>query len=191
MALRRQDNARIVFEKKRLRAAGTVTLAIGARHTWLLGDMSVDDFDALQRGQQGYPAFIATIDGRNYWQFRNRIYWESDGLDASAVHALLVTRQQREAQRVQRAQEIVATGSQPRRVVRGAIPEDVKHLVWTRDRGRCRLCGATAELQFDHVIPVSMGGSSTAENLQVLCGGCNRRKSASVSLTESSGYYNW
>jgi 5-methylcytosine-specific restriction endonuclease McrA len=65
---------------------------------------------------------------------------------------------------------------------RGHIPDDVKHLVWTRDQGRCRNCGATAELQFDHVIPVAMGGGSGPENLQVLCGPCNRRKGASVTM---------
>ena len=65
---------------------------------------------------------------------------------------------------------------------RGAIPDDVKHLVWQRDGGACRSCGATLELQFDHVIPVSMGGASTPENLQILCGPCNRRKGASLTV---------
>ena len=132
------------------------------------------------------PLYLAKIGERTYWQFQNRFYSDNEDLDGAAVHALLVTRQQRQAQRIDRAQQIVAMGSQPREevVVRGAIPDDVKHLVWQRDGGRCRSCGSTVELQFDHVIPVSMGRASTPENLQVLCGPCNRRKGASLTVRQ-------
>jgi 5-methylcytosine-specific restriction endonuclease McrA len=63
---------------------------------------------------------------------------------------------------------------------RGAIPTDVKQLVCHRDRGSCRMCGSNNELQFDHIIPISAGGSSTETNLQILCGPCNRRKGAAI-----------
>ncbi|MGA3352888.1 MAG: recombinase family protein [Acidimicrobiales bacterium] len=33
----------------------------------------------------------------------------------------------------------------------------------------------------DNVIPVALGGSNNAENLQILCGPCNRRKGAGLS----------
>jgi 5-methylcytosine-specific restriction endonuclease McrA len=71
---------------------------------------------------------------------------------------------------------MVAMGTQPRPTLRGTIPDDVKQLIWGRDGGRCRHCGNTSELQYDHIIPVVMGGASTPENLQILCGPCNRRK---------------
>lgn len=63
---------------------------------------------------------------------------------------------------------------------REPIPREIRLAVFERDGGRCVDCGATFELQFDHVIPVALGGASTAANLQVLCGPCNRRKGASV-----------
>jgi hypothetical protein len=59
-----------------------------------------------------------------------------------------------------------------------AIPQDVKIRVAARDRGRCRQCGSTTELHFDHVIPWSKGGANTVANIQLLCGPCNRRKGA-------------
>jgi 5-methylcytosine-specific restriction endonuclease McrA len=79
---------------------------------------------------------------------------------------------------------MVAMGMQPQDQAqrRDVIPDDVKQLVWLRDGGRCRQCGVQAELQFDHIIPVAMGGSSNPENLQILCGPCNRRKSAGLTI---------
>jgi 5-methylcytosine-specific restriction endonuclease McrA len=61
---------------------------------------------------------------------------------------------------------------------RRSIPQDVKIAVSVRDGGRCRRCGATHQLHFDHVIPVSRGGANTPANIQLLCGSCNRSKSA-------------
>jgi len=126
------------------------------------------------------PVLVGQVGERRYWLFQGRYYWDNDGLDGDQVHALLVTRQQRDDQRIARAQAMVAMGTAPRPSARGAIPDDVRQLVWQRDGGRCRNCDATVELQFDHIIPVSMGGASTVDNLQVLCGPCNRRKGAGL-----------
>ena len=59
-----------------------------------------------------------------------------------------------------------------------AIPQDVKIAVSARDGGRCRQCGSTDKLHFDHVIPLSRGGSNSVANIQLLCGVCNRAKGA-------------
>lgn len=45
-----------------------------------------------------------------------------------------------------------------------------------RDKHKCKQCGATEHLCIDHVIPVSRGGDSSSENLQVLCFSCNTKK---------------
>jgi hypothetical protein len=59
---------------------------------------------------------------------------------------------------------------------RQAVPKDIKMFVWQRDQGKCVYCGDNRDLEFDHIIPVSMGGSNTARNLQLLCEPCNRSK---------------
>jgi 5-methylcytosine-specific restriction endonuclease McrA len=41
-------------------------------------------------------------------------------------------------------------------------------------------CGSDFDLQYDHVIPHSLGGASMAANLQVLCAGCHQRKGSSL-----------
>jgi|GEM_PF-1651876 hypothetical protein len=60
------------------------------------------------------------------------------------------------------------------------IPKSVKHEVWNRDGGRCVECGSKERLEYDHIIPVSKGGSNTARNVQLLCEQCNRLKAARI-----------
>ena len=43
----------------------------------------------------------------------------------------------------------------------------------------CQCCGASQNLEYDHIIPYSCGGSSSVNNIQLLCQTCNRSKSNS------------
>ena len=63
---------------------------------------------------------------------------------------------------------------------RQAIRSEVRREVWRRDQGKCVRCGSRDNLEYDHIIPVSKGGSNTARNIELLCEGCNRSKSDSV-----------
>jgi len=50
--------------------------------------------------------------------------------------------------------------------------------IMARRSGRkCEVCGAIWDLQIDHVLPRCRGGDNFPDNLQVLCGPCNRLKS--------------
>lgn len=60
------------------------------------------------------------------------------------------------------------------------IPQDIQDKVWVRDGGKCVKCGSQEKLEFDHMIPVSKGGSSTYRNIQLLCEKCNRQKSNNI-----------
>jgi hypothetical protein len=59
------------------------------------------------------------------------------------------------------------------------IPPAVRRAVLQRDDYQCQECGATEELEMDHIIPKSRGGATTVENLQVLCHSCNMSKGVS------------
>jgi len=63
---------------------------------------------------------------------------------------------------------------------REPIPEHVRFVVWRRDEGKCVKCGSKENLEFDHIIPLSKGGSNTARNIQLLCEKCNREKSDKI-----------
>lgn len=58
-----------------------------------------------------------------------------------------------------------------------SIPQKVKLEVWQRDQGKCVECGDTNYLEFDHIIPHSLGGATSVGNLQLLCRRCNLAKS--------------
>ena len=59
-------------------------------------------------------------------------------------------------------------------------PNETKQFVFDRDQGKCVSCGSGNALQFDHIIPFSKGGGDAAENIQLLCGPCNRQKGSEV-----------
>jgi 5-methylcytosine-specific restriction endonuclease McrA len=63
---------------------------------------------------------------------------------------------------------------------REPIPDKVRMFVWQRDKGCCIKCGSQEKLEFDHIIPISQGGSNTARNIQILCEKCNRSKGANI-----------
>jgi hypothetical protein len=59
---------------------------------------------------------------------------------------------------------------------RPAIPAAVRREVWARDGGQCacrgeggRRCESRWQLEFDHLVPVALGGPTTAANLRLAC----------------------
>ena len=116
---------------------------------------------------------------RTWWWCEDRYFCEDDGLDARDVHALVYERRRRAERRLERAHAVARPGRGARRAAR-SDPGEVKRAVWERDGGACVACGSAFDLQYDHVIPFSLGGASTVENLQILCAGCNRAKGAAL-----------
>jgi hypothetical protein len=60
-------------------------------------------YEELKERQKLWPFRLGEIGGRTYWYFQDCFYWEDDGLDADELYALLVSRQQRERGRIERA----------------------------------------------------------------------------------------
>jgi len=69
------------------------------------------------------------------------------------------------------------------------IPSSIMLRVVRRDNSTCQICGRHLlddEIEFDHIIPHSKGGSTEEYNLQVACFDCNRQKSNKVLMVEES-----
>lgn len=160
--------------------AAPARLSIGA-NTYQVGRLTSAEFSGIQHRQMQYPMSVTTIEGRKYWQFQNQYYWDDEGLSAVQVHALLTPRQtgrQRQHGTTPATADLSVTP--PNAAVLTAVSDDAKQYIWARDDGRCRKCGATADLQLDHIIPLAKGGSRNADNLQVLCCSCNRAKTSGL-----------
>jgi hypothetical protein len=56
------------------------------------------------------------------------------------------------------------------------IPAKVRYEAYMRDGGKCVMCGSSENIQFDHILPFSKGGSHSLENIQILCQSCNLKK---------------
>ncbi len=149
-----------------------------------LRNISVQEYESIMRTQKETPTVITKYISKVWWIFQDEIYWENDTLDAEAVKTLIVATRIRKKQKIERdIEKAKATIDQVARLKsddRQPIPDDVKMFVWQRDKGRCVKCGSNQNLEYDHIIPVSMGGSNTARNLQILCEFCNRSKGGNI-----------
>jgi rubrerythrin len=56
-----------------------------------------------------------------------------------------------------------------------------KEKVFERDNWRCRQCSSVLQLQVDHIVNRSCGGTHDMENLQVLCANCHHYKTMRLS----------
>jgi hypothetical protein len=140
-----------------------------------------------------YQELVATSESRavplsdrlhtaGLWMFRGQLFSINTDLsesEAMAAIALHLQKERKGAARVAAALASLGTND-AKAVQRAAIPDDVKVVVWQRDQGQCVCCGSRAQLEFDHIIPLSMGGANTMRNIQLLCEACNRSKGASL-----------
>jgi HNH endonuclease len=169
--------------------AGFEPVGRGLRRRWVFRTGTLEG-DALLSGralrrllaeQELRPMAVLTDGARTWWMAGGSVFSSRADLAADDVAALLAERAAREDRRLERAHAIRArAGAAPHAEGRRAIPRDVRLEVWERDGGRCVECATDFDLQFDHVIPVALGGATTAANLQLLCGPCNRRKGAAI-----------
>lgn len=122
------------------------------------------------------PVLVTSFQDRTYWWYRDAIYWTNADYGSGDVKALLYARERRQQRELEHAHALMAAASAAPERKREPIPRDVKLAVWQRDEGRCVECGSDFDMQYDHVIPFSMGGANTVENLQLLCARCNQSK---------------
>lgn len=129
--------------------------------------------------QHNRPVNVARNHARRWWWFEDAFYWETAGYTDRDVLALIRDRERKNKQRLARAHTLLNV-EQSARQPQEVITREVRRAVFERDGGKCVQCGEKFDLQYDHIIPVALGGASTVENLQLLCGSCNREKGANI-----------
>lgn len=138
--------------------------------------MNSSIFEKASAHQREEPLFLLNWADRKFWWYRDQ-FWESTVYSDEEVKLLLWEKGRREQRKFKRLAKAKAAAKEAlEEAGRERIPEEVRLLVWERDGGRCVKCGSTEDLEFDHIIPVSKGGSNTEKNVQLLCVKCNREK---------------
>jgi len=133
--------------------------------------------------QQEIPVVVMTSEreGRSWWMFQGKFFVEDEKLTETEVKALALETISKGKRKIQRVVSLIGREEDAPTKKREMIPEDVKIYVWRRDNGKCVTCGSKKNLEYDHIIPVSRGGSSTKRNVQILCERCNREKRDNIS----------
>jgi len=134
----------------------------------------------LEEASQQQPALITILE-KPFWLYQNSIYRAP--LDLAPEEVLLLVKEQelKKTKRLERLRSLVEVSETlDKASSRERIPEEVQMFVWRRDEGKCVKCGSQGNLEYDHIIPVSKGGTNTNRNIQLLCEACNRSKSDKV-----------
>jgi hypothetical protein len=146
--------------------------------------ISLRKFDSIMQVQNETPVAMMRYNSKTWWMFQSEFYWTDIDLKSEDVKALILAPEIRKKRKIEReiekAKAILSQDIYIQSDDRQPIPDDVKMFVWQRDKGRCVKCGSNQNLEYDHIIPVSMGGSNTARNLQILCEFCNRSKGGNL-----------
>jgi len=140
-------------------------------------------------GEEPVPIVIVPEATKNFFPravygkiflFQNALYEVEEGYTSEEAEVLMLDYIKKKRRKVDYLMARKDIDDSAQDFERTPIPENVRHEVWRRDKGRCVTCGSVMNLEFDHLIPVSRGGSNTARNVQLLCQECNRRKSANL-----------
>jgi len=143
-------------------------------------DILASEYEESSRAQLDEPVALMRTERGSLWWYRNGYYEDDERMTSEEVRLTLFDRDRSRHQKFDRLRKIAARAEDIAEARRERLPDDVRAFVWERDEGRCVRCGTDEDLQFDHVIPVAKGGGNSIENVQVLCGDCNRVKSDSI-----------
>jgi hypothetical protein len=115
------------------------------------------------------------------WYYKGNIY-KIDGTYTDEQSRLLILEEEDKQRRLFEKLNLKFNNSsnEDSSYSRPRIPENVRVEVWRRDGGKCARCGSREKLEYDHIVPISKGGSNTARNIELLCEKCNRSKHNNV-----------
>ena len=137
-------------------------------------------FARFARSQSELPILVGTRDGRRWWWFRDRFWWDDRGMSADDVRTVVL---EADLDRRQRAEEMARAragilGEHVTVAPLSPKAQVVRFAVWCRDRGRCVDCGVSERVAFDRILPFDEGGSDAPPNIELRCESCKERRVA-------------
>lgn len=125
-----------------------------------------------------FPKYRKEMKGLDWGIFYNK--YGAGKYDAKQLEARIVELMEDEDVSKQSGiYEFLLDGDERHLNIRTFTPQ-MARAAYERQKGTCPKCNKhfeIGEMQADHIIPWSKGGRTTADNCQMLCADCNRRKS--------------
>lgn len=125
-----------------------------------------------------FPVYRKEMKGIQWGKLYNR--FKDNSFDTNALEQRIqVLLQDEDVTRKSGIYEYLIDGDERHLSIRAFSPNQ-KREAYQRQGGVCPICGnhfEIEEMEGDHITPWHLGGKTTAENCQMLCKECNRRKS--------------
>ena len=125
-----------------------------------------------------FPNYRKEMKGRDWGVFFNK--YSKNTYDAKTLEANIVELlEDGDVTNNSGIYEYLLSGEEKHLSIRAFTPK-MARAAFEKQKGVCPKCGKTftiEEMQADHITPWSKGGKTVAENCQMLCADCNRRKS--------------
>ena len=134
------------------RARHAVTFRLHSEQHYV--DVAEADYVRMSTEQRRSPIPILRQDGRQWWWFRDRFWWNHEQLTGSQVEIDILEQDldsSLERHLLEEAQDAIFRGADPALGGR-RLPDRVRRAVWQRSAGRCAECGSTLELRFEIVM---------------------------------------
>ena len=152
-------------------------------------DCSERRFARLASAQVDRPVLVANREGRHWWWYLDRFWWDDEGLSARNVATLVLRsdlQRQHQANELARVRASVLGHEPPPLREAEEVSPIVRFAVWCRDRGRCVDCRSTEDLEYEQIVPFSKGGLRWIANVELRCAACRDRRMLNTVRTEVS-----
>ena len=133
-------------------------------------DCSERRFGRLAATQLVRPVFVLESEGRAWWWYLNRCWWDDGSLRRRQLQDVVLL----ESDALARAR--IAIQGETEGDERLPIPDSLHLSIWSRDRGRCVDCGSAERVNFDRIIATSTRRSETPRNFELRCQACRSRR---------------
>jgi hypothetical protein len=136
-------------------------------------DYSEKRFGRLAATQLMHPVFVVKREGRAWWWYLNRSWWDDGRLRRSQLEEFVLRRDlQRMLESDALARARIAILGETEGEEELPVPDSLHLNVWSRHRGRCVDCGSSEHVNFDRIIATSERNPRTPRNFELRCQPC-------------------
>jgi hypothetical protein len=140
-------------------------------------DCSEQRFARLAATQLNRPVFVMKREGRAWWWYLNRTWWDDGKLRQRKLAEQVLRRDlQRMLENDAVARARIAILGRTEGPEKLPVPDSLHLDVWSRHRGRCVDCGSSERVNFDTIIATAERRVDTPRNFELRCQKCRDRR---------------